>query len=700
MNLALGLRGDRASCRTCLPELEASTLVQDTLTSGPALLPVYAADAGAPGARATAPGWSTSRATSGSTPTAATRSPRPGIRHPDGRAGDRRAGGEAALLLDRGAAPDPRAAGRAARVALSRSARPGCSSATRARRPTRTRSRWRGSAPAGSNLVSVRGRMARPYRRRRSPAPTGRATRKRARRAGVPLSTQGRRSTTSRRLEAVVDRLGGRGDRRAGAGPRRARATARPSSSRRPARDLHPSAVRCSSSTRSSAASAAAAPSRAAEAFGVVARRRSRFAKGLAAGLPIGRGHRTRGSPTGLAIGDLGSTFGGGPVRLRRGARQPRRDRARGTDRQRDRDRRAASRRRARARRDGGCSGRGLLLGLHLDRPAAEVQKALFAHRDPDRHRRDPAGASAPAAALILSAAEADLLLAALGRGARDDQARLPRAGGLESGRDRRAARRSPRGSSGARCSGGLERKVLAMVFLDPSLRTRTSFETAMFLHGGHARDPGAGQGELVARDRDRRRHGWRPRSSTSSRPRACSAATPTRSAVRTFPRGTDWAVARARTGHPELRALLREAGHQPRVGAAPSLPGRWPTRSPSGEAGRDRAARSSCCTWAWHPKALPTAVPASARARGGAAGHGDRHRAARRATSSIPRTLQLDRRARAARGGEFGAGHRRPRRRDRRRRRGLREVVGIARELRPAGGGARAPRAATATGG
>ncbi len=34
---------------------------------------------------------------------------------------------------------------------------------------------------------------------------------------------------------------------------------------------------------------------------------------------------------------------------------------------------------------------------------------------------------------------------------------------------------------------GGLERKVMAMVFMDPSMRTRTSFETAMYLHGGHA---------------------------------------------------------------------------------------------------------------------------------------------------------------------------------------------------------------------
>ena len=43
--------------------------------------------------------------------------------------------------------------------------------------------------------------------------------------------------------------------------------------------------------------------------------------------------------------------------------------------------------------------------------------------------------------------------------------------------------------------TGGLERRVLAMIFMDPSLRTRSSFETAMFLHGGHALvlEPGKG---------------------------------------------------------------------------------------------------------------------------------------------------------------------------------------------------------------
>ena len=59
---------------------------------------------------------------------------------------------------------------------------------------------------------------------------------------------------------------------------------------------------------------------------------------------------------------------------------------------------------------------------------------------------------------------------------------------------------------------GGLEQKVLAMVFMDPSLRTRTSFETAMFLHGGHGvvLEPGKGSWSLETRARggDGRGHG------------------------------------------------------------------------------------------------------------------------------------------------------------------------------------------------
>ena len=37
------------------------------------------------------------------------------------------------------------------------------------------------------------------------------------------------------------------------------------------------------------------------------------------------------------------------------------------------------------------------------------------------------------------------------------------------------------------RAENALRGKVLTMVFMDPSLRTRTSFEVAMVRHGGHA---------------------------------------------------------------------------------------------------------------------------------------------------------------------------------------------------------------------
>ena len=136
------------------------------------------------------------------------------------------------------------------------------------------------------------------------------------------------------------------------------------------------------------------------------------FAKGLASGLPIGAVIATPAVTASIATGDLGSTFGGGPVpcaaalatidvierdglienAVRVGARLARGARALGVRH---------------------VSGRGLLLGLHLDRPAAEVQRALFGKRvitgtasDPRVLRLLPP--------LSFSADEADLLLAAL----------------------------------------------------------------------------------------------------------------------------------------------------------------------------------------------------------------------------------------------------------------------------------------------
>jgi acetylornithine/succinyldiaminopimelate/putrescine aminotransferase len=136
------------------------------------------------------------------------------------------------------------------------------------------------------------------------------------------------------------------------------------------------------------------------------------FAKGLAGGLPIGAVVATPALTESLAVGDLGSTFGGGPVPcaaalaniavieregLIANAIAVGEHLARG----------------ARALGVRKVSGRGLLLGLHLGRPATEVQQALFARRiltgtatDPQVLRLLPP--------LCFSIREADLLLAGL----------------------------------------------------------------------------------------------------------------------------------------------------------------------------------------------------------------------------------------------------------------------------------------------
>ena len=136
------------------------------------------------------------------------------------------------------------------------------------------------------------------------------------------------------------------------------------------------------------------------------------FAKGLAAGLPIGAVLATEEITSDLSLGDLGSTFGGGPVpcaaalanievierehliqnaldvgqyltegALQLGVRN--------------------------------VSGRGLLLGLHLGRPAADVQQALFQCRILTGTSTDP-GVLRLLPPLSFSHQEADLLLAGL----------------------------------------------------------------------------------------------------------------------------------------------------------------------------------------------------------------------------------------------------------------------------------------------
>ena len=149
-----------------------------------------------------------------------------------------------------------------------------------------------------------------------------------------------------------------------------------------------------------------------AEAFGVVPDILT-LAKGLASGLPIGAVVTTEAVSSRLALGDLGSTFGGGPVPCAAALATLRVIQRQGLI--------------ANANEVGaylmagaaalpgvvGVQGRGLLIGLRLDRPAAGVQQGLFARRilagtsgDPQVLRLMPP--------LSFSRSEADLVLAGL----------------------------------------------------------------------------------------------------------------------------------------------------------------------------------------------------------------------------------------------------------------------------------------------
>jgi acetylornithine/succinyldiaminopimelate/putrescine aminotransferase len=104
------------------------------------------------------------------------------------------------------------------------------------------------------------------------------------------------------------------------------------------------------------------------------------FAKGLAAGVPIGAVLASEAVTSCLSPGDLGSTFGGGPLACAA---------ALANIRVIEQERLMENAVRIGAYLTGAAiqlpvervSGRGLLLGLHVGRPAADVQRALFRHR-------------------------------------------------------------------------------------------------------------------------------------------------------------------------------------------------------------------------------------------------------------------------------------------------------------------------------
>lgn len=150
----------------------------------------------------------------------------------------------------------------------------------------------------------------------------------------------------------------------------------------------------------------------AAESYGVVPDLLT-LAKGLASGIPIGAVLISDAVAAGIKAGDLGSTFGGGPVPCAA---------ALATLEVMDAEKLEANAREvggylaAAARRLGGVievQGRGLLIGLRLDRPAAAVQKALFGKRVLTGTATDPAILRL-IPPLSFSLLEADLLLDAL----------------------------------------------------------------------------------------------------------------------------------------------------------------------------------------------------------------------------------------------------------------------------------------------
>jgi N-acetylornithine carbamoyltransferase len=153
--------------------------------------------------------------------------------------------------------------------------------------------------------------------------------------------------------------------------------------------------------------------------------------------------------------------------------------------------------------------------------------------------------------------------------------------------------------------------RVLGLVFLDPSLRTRTSFEVGMLREGGHAvvLEPGRGAWPLEVRpgavmDADAVEH---LREAAGVLGRYVDAL-----AVRAFPRGGSWAEARRdavvrgfaeHSGVPVVN--LESARRHPCQELGDGLTLRRALGDPRG--------RKLALTWAWHPRPLPVAVPNSA---------------------------------------------------------------------------------------
>ncbi|MCP4899662.1 MAG: N-acetylornithine carbamoyltransferase [bacterium] len=154
--------------------------------------------------------------------------------------------------------------------------------------------------------------------------------------------------------------------------------------------------------------------------------------------------------------------------------------------------------------------------------------------------------------------------------------------------------------------------KVLLMVFFDPSLRTRTSFEVAMLKHGGHAvcLEPGKGAWPIEMRDKvvmdeDAAEHIVEAARVLARYGDAI--------AVRAFPKAETWEEARQDqmikgfARHSDVPVInLESTRRHPCQGLADAMTIRE-------RFGTDLRGKKFVLSWAWHPRPLPTAVPASA---------------------------------------------------------------------------------------
>jgi N-acetylornithine carbamoyltransferase len=167
-----------------------------------------------------------------------------------------------------------------------------------------------------------------------------------------------------------------------------------------------------------------------------------------------------------------------------------------------------------------------------------------------------------------------------------------------------------------ARCkrgdvSGGLEKKVLAMMFMQPSIRTRTSFELAMYLHGGKTVQVESGTGSAALETEPGVTMDGEPQEHIMDLARVFD-----RSAdaigVRAFDSSRDWAASRRdtviKTIAQQCRSPVINLGssrRQPCQALADSLTLQERLGQVEG--------KRFVLTWAWRPDVLSTAVAASA---------------------------------------------------------------------------------------